>query len=162
MAVDTFQLAKKQGLDIFCVFCNAFSFRIKMVNANCDFCGNSYRKYPNVGYFKLTATLKSRLSVREGAGIETICGDHFAVTDISESGRLMPDARPIFFPRLSTAAHDHSYPKPKTRYDEEGIHIHNLLVPFPGHQLVCSPEHFKVTCKNTALAMSKCLEPDLV
>ena len=116
----------------------------------------------HIGYFKLTAALKSRLSVREGAGIDTICGDHFAVTDISESGRLMPDARPIFFPRLSTAAHDHSYPKPKTRYDEEGIHIHNLLVPFPGHQLVCSPEHFNVTCKNTALAMSKCLEPDLV
>ena len=80
-----------------------------MVNPTCDFCDNAYRKHPGAGYFKVTPALKSSLCIREGAGLDTICGDHFAETDILESGRLRANARPVFFPRLSTAKHDHPY-----------------------------------------------------
>ena len=80
-----------------------------MVNANCDFCSNTYRKHPSVGYFRVFAGLRSSLCIREGADLNTICGDHFAAADIEESGRLRPGARPVFFPRLSTTSLDHSY-----------------------------------------------------
>jgi hypothetical protein len=93
-----------------------------MVNANCDFCSNTYRKVPGAGYFKVTANLKSSLCIREWADLNTICGDHFKECDISESGRLRAEARPVFFPRLSTAAHDHTYYDPGESQDEtEGI-----------------------------------------
>ena len=73
-----------------------------MVNANCDY---TYRKHPSVGYFRVSAALRSSLCIREGADLNTICGDNFAAADIEESGRL----RPVFFPRLSTTSLDHSY-----------------------------------------------------
>ena len=74
-----------------------------MVNRKCDFCDNSYKRAPTIGYFMLTPALKASLSLKEGAGFNTICGDHFAETAILENGRLRPDATPVFFPRLSTA-----------------------------------------------------------
>ena len=60
-------------------------------------------------------------------GINTICGDHFAPGDISESGRLRQDAKPVFFPRQSDAAHDHSYHDAALSQDEsEGI----IIIPY--------------------------------
>ena len=94
-----------------------------MVNASCSFCSNTYRKVPSVGYYKVTANLKSSMCVREGADLNTICGDHFHDCDILESGRLKTDAKPVFFPRLSTACHDHTYCDPEDSQDEtEGNH----------------------------------------
>ena len=92
-----------------------------MVNATCDLC---YRKNPTAGYFKVLSALKSSLCIREGADLKTICGEHFADTDIAESGRLRPEARPVFFTRLSTAAHDHTYVVPgEVQVDNEGISL---------------------------------------
>ena len=92
-----------------CIIIYDSIFSSRMVNATCDFCENSYRRNPNVGYFKVTPALKTSLCLREGVGINTICGEHFEEGDISESGRLKKDARPVFFPRQSTASHDHPY-----------------------------------------------------
>ena len=80
-----------------------------MVNASCDFCSNTYRRNPHIGYFKVTASLKTSLRLREGAGLNTICGEHFDPSDILQSGRLAKDARPVFFHRQSVASHDHNY-----------------------------------------------------
>lgn len=104
----------------------------KMVNATCDFCENSYRRNPNVGYFKVTEALKISLCLREGAGINTICGEHFAPNEISESGRLQKDAKPVFFHRKSTAAHDHNYFYGNLSEDEgEGKNSHfNICIRF--------------------------------
>ena len=89
-----------------------------MVNSTCDFCSNTYRKNPSVGYFKVSSALKSSLRIREGADLNTICGKHFSDTDIAESGRLRPEAKPVFFPRLSTAAHDHPYVSSEDTQDD--------------------------------------------
>ena len=80
-----------------------------MVNANCDFCSKTYRKHLSVGYFRVSAGLMSILCIREGADLNTKCGDHFMAADIEESGMLRPGARPVFSPRLSTTSLDHSY-----------------------------------------------------
>ena len=50
--------------------------------------------------------LKTSLRLREGAGLNTICGEHF---DILQSGRVAKDARPVFFLGQSVASHDHNY-----------------------------------------------------
>ena len=81
----------------------------RMVNAVCSFCDNSYKRNPNVGYYKVTAELRDSLCLKEGADIHTICGEHFREQDISDSGRLNKDARPVFFHRKSTMEHDHDY-----------------------------------------------------
>ena len=83
-----------------------FFFRFEMVNASCDFCNNNYRTNPHIGYFKVTASLKTSLRLREGAGLNTICGEHF---DILQSGRVAKDARTVFFLGQSVASHDHNY-----------------------------------------------------
>ena len=80
-----------------------------MVNARCNFCENTYRRNPGVGYYKVTAALKTSLGLKEGADLNTICGEHFSETDIAESGRLKPVARPVFFPRQLKVSHDHTY-----------------------------------------------------
>ena len=49
-----------------------FFFRFEMVNASCDFCNNNYRTNPHIGYFKVTASLKTSLRLQEGAGLNTI------------------------------------------------------------------------------------------
>ena len=46
-----------------------FFFRFEMVNASCDFCSNNYRTNPHIGYFKVTAYLKTSVRLREGAGL---------------------------------------------------------------------------------------------
>ena len=89
-----------------------------MVNATCDFCSNTYRNNPRVGYFKVSSALKSSLCIREGADLNTICGEHFSDGDIADSGRLKPEAKPVFFPRLSTAAHDHPYVSSEDAQDD--------------------------------------------
>jgi hypothetical protein len=87
-----------------------------MVNATCDLC---YRKSPTAGYFKVLSALKSSLCIREGSDLNTICGEHFADTDIAES-----EARPVFLPRLSTVAHDHPYVVPgEVQGDNKGISL---------------------------------------
>ena len=42
-----------------------FFFRFEMVNASCDFCNNNYRTNPHIGYFKVTAYLKTSLRLRD-------------------------------------------------------------------------------------------------
>ena len=79
----------------------------RMVNAVCSFCDNSYKRNPNVGYYKVTAELRDSLCLKEGADIHTICGEHFREQDISDSGRLNKDA--CIFHRKSTMEHDHDY-----------------------------------------------------
>ena len=105
-----------------------------MVNPSCDFCDNAYRKCPSAGYFKVTPTLKASLCLREGAGLDTICGDHFATTDILASGRLRANARPVFFPRHSTAEHDHPYydsvlgqPRDEGKLSQPPVHCTSLM-----------------------------------
>ena len=80
-----------------------------MVNASCNFCSNTYRRNPHIGYFNVTASIKTSLRLREGAGLNTICGEHFDPSDILQSGRLAKDARPVFFLGQSVASHDHNY-----------------------------------------------------
>ena len=80
-----------------------------MVNAHCDFCSNTYKMCPSVGYFRVSAALRCSLCIREGADLNTICGDHFAAADVGDFGRLWPGPRPVFFPRLLTTVLDHSY-----------------------------------------------------
>ena len=99
-----------------------------MVNATCDFCSNTYRKNPNVGYFKVSSALKSSLCIREGADLNTICGEHFSDADIADSGRLRPEAKPVFFPRLSTAAHDHPYVGSEDAQDDNAGMYYNYAV----------------------------------
>ena len=122
-------------------------FRTTMVNAKCDFCPNSYRKCPNAGYYKLSATLRSSLCLSEGAGINTICGDHFTPSDISDCGRLSPDAKPVFFPRQSSAAHDHPYHDAALSQDEsEGIVITSFI--FPPFQIFRGLIQYKIVLNN--------------
>ena len=66
------------------------------MNANCDY---TYRKHPSVGYFRVSAALRSSLCIREGADLNTICGDNFVAADIEESGRLRPGAEASLFPQ---------------------------------------------------------------
>ena len=70
----------------------------------------------------------------EGAGLDTICGDHFATTDILASGRLRANARPVFFPRHSTAEHDHPYydsvlgqPRDEGKLSQPPVHCTSLM-----------------------------------
>ena len=77
-----------------------------------------FHNNPRVGYFKVSSALKSSLCIREGADLNTICGEHFSDGDIADSGRLKPEAKPVFFPRLSTAAHDHPYVSSEDAQDD--------------------------------------------
>ena len=59
-----------------------------------------------VGYFKLSPALRVSLCIKKGTDLTTICGEHFSDSDLSSS---VPRAKPNFFPRLCTSAHDHPY-----------------------------------------------------
>ena len=99
-----------------------------MVNARCDFCDNSYKINPSAGYFKVTQALKNSLCLKEGADLNTICGEHFSPRDISESGRLLKDARPVFFHRKSVMSLDHSYYSENTNEEADEGNNKDLII----------------------------------
>ena len=65
-----------------------FFFRFEMVNASCDFCNNNYRTNPHIGYFKVTASLKTSLRLREGAGWTLSVGNTLIFCSLDELRRM--------------------------------------------------------------------------
>jgi hypothetical protein len=68
-----------------------------MPNSSCDFCGNSIRVSPRVGYYKVSEKNRIKLNIKnlEASHYYFICGDHFSQTCFDENGRLRRDAIPI-------------------------------------------------------------------
>ena len=81
-----------------------------MPNRSCDFCSNSYRINPSIGYFKLTSYMRTSLKLLDSRA-DFICGFHFTESDFQANGRLLPRAIPSFFPSRSNMIHDHPYHK---------------------------------------------------
>ena len=84
-----------------------------MPNRSCDFCGNSYRVSPRVGYYKVSEKIRSKLNIKnlEDSNYDFICGDHFSESCFEENGRLRRDAIPTMFQYRECLTHDHTYDK---------------------------------------------------
>ena len=79
-----------------------------MPNRSCDFCGNDYKKDPNIGYYKLSEYMKVQLDLTE-VHADFICGLHFDQSSFTENGRLKSKALPSFFPSYTNLQTDHPY-----------------------------------------------------
>jgi hypothetical protein len=84
-----------------------------MPNRSCDFCGNSYKNNPSVGYYKVSDRMRLNLSINKlmDCNFDFICGDHFSETCFDENGRLSRESIPTMFPYRECLNHDHSYNK---------------------------------------------------
>ena len=80
-----------------------------MVNRTCDFCHNSYRKHPHLGYYSVTPFLRNELGLSEESMRDFICSDHFDATCFDQQGCLVSGAVPTFCPQRSSKDHDPSY-----------------------------------------------------
>ena len=71
-----------------------------MPDRACDFCENRYKNNPHVGYYKVTEKIiiSLRLDSMLDSNYDFICGFHFPETSFDESGRLVRDSIPTFFP----------------------------------------------------------------
>ena len=90
---------------------NVLIFSANMVNRVCDFCCNQYRRNPEAGYYRVTQAMRRALGLLESVQLDFICGLHFRPECFLDDGRLKQSSVPSFFPRLSSAEHDHNYHK---------------------------------------------------
>ena len=69
-----------------------------MPNRSCDFCRNSYRVSPRVGYYKVSENIRIKLNCNrknlEDSHYDFNSGDHFYESCFDENGRLRQDAIP--------------------------------------------------------------------
>ena len=103
---------KVSGYYVELMYCNSFRdylTSIIMVNRSCDFCQNSYRKRPELGYFSVTPLIRQHLAISEESQRDFICSEHFAVECLDVKGRLVAGSLPTFFPQSLCKDHDHNY-----------------------------------------------------
>ena len=80
-----------------------------MVNRSCDFCQNSYRKRPELGYFSVTPFIRQHLAISEESQRDFICSEHFEAKCLDGKGRIIAGSLPTFFPQSLCKDHDHNY-----------------------------------------------------
>ena len=90
-----------------------------MVNRKCDFCSNSYRKRPDVGFFSVSPAIMQHLGLAEGSSKDFICSEHFTSDCLDNAGRLIAGSIPTFFPQKLCLDHDHDYTPYETAPDSE-------------------------------------------
>ena len=93
-----------------------------MVNRVCDFCCNSYKINPNIGYYRVTRAMLTALGLdNQTVQKDFICGLHFTEDKFRADGKLEHGAIPTLFPVQEAASHDHNYHQVKadeaTDYD---------------------------------------------
>ena len=62
---------------------------LNMVNRKCDFCSNSYRKRPDVGFFSVSPAIMQHLGLAEGSSKDFICSEHFTSDCLDNAGRRL-------------------------------------------------------------------------
>ena len=83
-----------------------------MPNRSCDFCDNSYRNKPEVGYYSVTENMRISLNINrleEDSCFDYICCEHCSVDCFDVNGRLIRNSIPILFPYRECHHHDHTY-----------------------------------------------------
>ena len=92
-----------------------------MVNRFCDFCSNTYKKRPDLGFFSVTPLIRQQLGISESSHRDFVCSEHFSSDCFDEKGRLIPGSCPTFFPHKECKKHDHDYTNlTDTQTDLEG------------------------------------------
>ena len=90
-----------------------------MVNRSCDFCENSYKKRPDLGFFSVTTTLMQHLGLRDESCKDYICSGHYSAECFDTKGRLIAGSLPTFFPQKLCLDHDHNYTHFETAPDSD-------------------------------------------
>ena len=91
-----------------------------MVNRSCDFCHNSYKRSPQLGFFSVTSVIRDAMGIMEASCRDYICSEHFTSDCFDEKGRLLAGALPTFFPQQDCVDHDHCYAGQGDPEEDEG------------------------------------------